>query len=384
MTKKKEPELEKPETWKEAPRTFTVHPDDAELDDVLTALPQNEACIDLFRVNPQGGRPLFLESLQPSVFNLSYVTSKFGGGRYTANAKYINGDRVKTSFEIEGEPIPVRRLSNGGGAEPIHVQQATNLQALLAPQQPVSEFEPVPSDMTSMFSVLVTLIKDMKTSKADMYKEMLMMKELFGTNQQTGPQATVEQVTGMLMKGIELAGKAGGTGETNIWLEVARELKDPLAKAMDALQLAMVSRGQQTVTQPHAIPAQAVPVQPQHTQTGDPVNLQILNQLRMALPLLVNGASKNAEPEFYADFILDQTPENLYPSLRDWLIKPDCLDMLAKVEPGVRYAQEWWIELRTALLSKLTEEVGNGVAGVQSPEDSNPPTGSPAPSNPAA
>lgn len=385
MTKKKEPELEKPETWKDAPKTFTVHPDDAELDDVLTALPQNEACIDLFRVNPQGGRPLFLESVQPSVFTLAYVTGKFGGGRYTANAKYISGDRVKTTFDIEGEPIPVRRFGPGGGAEPIHSPQAAQIQALLHQAPAVDEFVAPPSDMAGMFSVLITLIKDMKSSKADMYKEMLMMKELFGSNNQpTGPQATVDQVTGMLMKGIELAGKAGGPVETNVWLEVARELKDPLAKAFDALQMAIATRGQTPTPQPAVIPAQAAPTQPQSTTTGEPLNLQIVNQLRMVLPLLVNGASKNADPEGYADFILDQTQENLYPSLRDWLIKPDCLDMLAKIEPGIRYAQEWWIELRTCLISKLTEEVGNGLTNVQSPENPEPTTGGPSPGNPAA
>lgn len=385
MAKKKEPDIQDPGTWKAAPPESTVHPDDSDLDDVLSALPQTEACIELFRVNAQGGRPLYLESVQPSIFNLAYVTGKFGGGRYLASAKYVSGDRVKIPFEIEGEPIPVRRLGPGAGVEPMAVpSNAAHLQALLTPSQLPAEFEQAPSDMNGIFSVLVTLIKDMKTSKADMYKEMLMMKELFSNNQPAGPQATFDQVTSMLLKGVELAGKAGGGGESNIWLELAKELKDPLAKGMEALQMAIATRGQQP--QPTIIPQppQPAPVPPVGPSTGDPVNLQILNQLRMALPLLVNGASKNAEPDFYADFILDQTPENLYPSLRDWLVKPDCLDMLAKIEPGVRYAQDWWIGLRSSLLEKLTEEVGNGIAGVQSPEDSNPPTGSPAPSNPAA
>jgi len=386
MAKKKEPDAQDPGTWKAAPPESTLHPDDSDLDEVLSALPQQEACIELFRINAQGGRPLYLESVQPSIFNLAYVTGKFGGGRYLASAKYVSGERVKMPFEIEGEPIPVRRLGPGAGVEPMAVpSNAVHLQALLAPTHPAAEFEPAPTDMQGMFSVLVTLIKDMKSSKADTLKEMLMYKELFAANQPTGPQATVDQMTNLVMKGVELAGKAGGPGETNVWLEVARELKDPLAKAFDALQMAIATRGQQQPA--HIQPAIAPPVaQPtaQSTPAGDPVNLQMLNQLRMALPLLVNGASKNAEPDFYADFILDQTPENLYPSLRDWLVKPDCLDMLAKIEPGVRYAQDWWIGLRSSLLEKLTEEVGNGIAGVQSPEDSKPSTSGPTTSGPAA
>lgn len=385
MAKKKEPEATDPTTWKEAQPEMTVHPDDSDLDDVLSALPQTEACIELFRINAQGGRPLYLESIQPSIFNLAYVTSKFGGGRYIASAKYVDGHRVKMPFEIEGDPLPVRRLGPGAGVEPLTVpSNAAHLQALLAPSAVSSEFEPAPNDMAGMFSVLVTLIKDMKSSKADMYKEMLMMKELFGTGQPSGPQATVDQVTNMMMKGIELAGKAGGPGETNVWLEVARELKDPLAKAFDALQMALATRGQHPAQPQPVMVAQPAQPAPQAPPTGEPVNLQILNQLRMALPLLVNGASRNADPESYADLILDQTPENLYASLRDWLIKPDCLDMLAKIEPGVRYQQDWWISLRTCLLERLTEELGNGLTSVQSPENSEPTTGSPTPGSPAA
>lgn len=92
------------------PAGSTLHPDDSDLDEVLSALPQQEACIELFRINAQGGRPLYLEDVQPSIFNLAYVTGKFGGGRYLASAKYVSGERVKMPFEIEGEPIPVRRL----------------------------------------------------------------------------------------------------------------------------------------------------------------------------------------------------------------------------------------------------------------------------------
>jgi hypothetical protein len=116
MAKKKEADPNDPQTWAPAGVVNTIHPDDSELDEVLAALPQTEACIELFRINPQGGRPLFLESLQPSVFSLAYVTGKFGGGRYIASAKYIDGSRHKMPFEIEGEPIPVRLFFRSSAA----------------------------------------------------------------------------------------------------------------------------------------------------------------------------------------------------------------------------------------------------------------------------
>lgn len=388
MAKKKEPDASDPTTWKDAPEIVTTHPDDIELDEVFSGLPQTEACVELFRINPQGGRPLFLESVQPSVFTLSYVLSRFGGGRYIASAKYAGGQRVKHPFEIEGEPLPVRRLGPGNGVEPIAIAQpAPQTRAWMTETTAPAEFEPVPSDMTGMFSVLVQLIKDMKSSKADMLKEIMMYKEIFGASQPVGPQTTVDQVMSMISKGVELAGRAGAGGEQSIWIELARELKEPIGKGLDALQMALASK------QPPQRPAMAVPPMGQIAQPapqeppqqeGGGMNTQILMQLRSVLPMLINAATKNADPEMYSDLILDQVPESLYPSLRDWLIRPDCLDLLAQLEPGIRYQQEWWVSLRSVLIESLTGELGHGLTSVQPTENPKPTTGGPAPSGPAA
>ncbi len=388
MAKKKDVDPANPETWDKNPQIITSHPEDIELDEVFSGLPETEACIELFRINAQGGRPLFLEAVQPVAFSLAYVLGRYGGGRYVAHAKYKTGDRVKHQFEIEGEPLPVRRLGPGNGVEPIAIAQpAPQARAWMTETTAPAEFEPVPSDMTGMFSVLVQLIKDMKSSKADMLKEMMMYKELFGAPQQTGPQTTVDQVMSMISKGVELAGRAGAGGEQSIWIELARELKEPIGKGLDALQMALASK------QPPQRPAMAVPPMGQIAQPspqeppqqeGGGMNTQILMQLRSVLPMLINAATKNAEPEMYSDLILDQVPESLYPTLRDWLIRPDCLDLLAQLEPGIRYQQEWWVSLRSVLIDALTGELGHGLTSVQPPENPKPPTGGPTPSGPAA
>lgn len=378
MAKKKEPDANDASTWEKKPDIITnIHPDDAELDEVLAGLPQADSSIELFRVNPLGGRPLYLESVDPKMFSLAYVTAKFGGGRYTAHAKYLTGDRVRIPFDIEGEPIPVKRLGPGAGAEPIVQQQTQNNLRSWTENPHQHEFEQVPTDQSGAFAVLTQLIRDMKTSKADMYKEMLMMKELFGSNQQTGPQATIEQVTQMLMRGIELGGKAGGA-EPNFWVELAREFKEPLGKALDTLQVALSTRNQPAqVNPPVPRPTQAPPSMSAsgETMTQEPnANVAVMKQLQQMLPVLINGAAKNSDPATYVDMLLDQVQESLYPTLRDWLVRPDCLDMLANFEPGIRYQQEWWMTLRGGILEALTEEIGHGLTSVQSPENPKPAT----------
>lgn len=221
-----------------------------------------------------------------------------------------------------------------------------------------------------------------------------MFKELFGTPQQTGAQATIEQVAGMLQKGIELANRSGG-GDVNPWIQALQEFREPISKAMDTLQLALATRGQtpqappmrpgQPGTQPGMQPGATVPPTGQPTDsTGDQMQLAMLNQFRTVLPMLVNGAAKGTDPSLYVDLIMDQSPEAIYPKMRDWLIKPDCLDMLAKYEPGIRYQQEWWVALRSALIESLTEEIGDGLTAVQPSESTKPSTGAPAPSDQAS
>lgn len=387
--RKKEPTAEDIESWKQAGEQFTRHPEDTSIDEAFAGLPQNDTCIDLFRINAQGGRPLYLESVQPPVFTLAYVTSRFGGGRYIASAKYADGTRVKYPFEIEGEPIPIRRLGPGVGVEPLPNLGRQIMQEIRTHPSSGDEFENIPSDQ-GLVPVMLAMLKELKGSKESMLREMMMYKELFGTQQPAGPQATIDQVTSLLQKGIELAQKSGG-GDANPWIQALQEFREPIGKAMDTLQLALATRGQ-TAQAPPMRPAQAPAMpgagqpatSPQPESTGDPMQLAILNQFRTVLPMLVNGAAKGTDHGLYVDLILDQTPEAIYPKLRDWLIKPDCLDMLAKYEPGIRYQQDWWIALRSSLIESLTEEIGHGVAPVQSTENSEPSTVDPATSKPVA
>lgn len=103
----------------------------------------------------------------------------------------------------------------------------------------------------------------------------------------------------------------------------------------------------------------------------------MLGMVKMVLPALINGAAKNADPSMYVDFLLDQCPASAYDSLRTFLLKGDCLDQLATIEPGIRFQQDWWISLRSGLLEALNEELGHAIRTLQPGETSEPTTGTP-------
>lgn len=369
-------ETDKPENWKDGGRTERiVLTTDDELDEILADSPQNEACIELSRINAQGGRPAFLEDMMPSAFSYGYVTKTYGGGRYMAKAKYANGDKKKMFFEIEGDPFPVRRK-----------YVATNPDAPVLPNMPRSVetevLQPVRADGVGLEGMLANLVSQMmrqtQNTETQILEKMKMYKELFGNNQPT-KEAPLDQLLSMFQKGVELAGKGGGGGDENFWISIAREVKDPLMKLAETVHSAVTSGRQPTQVNPlpgqGSIPANqgGGPIQPGAQvapQPGDPM-LALLPIIKQVLPTLVNAATKNLDTEFYASMVIDQTPETAYPGFRDWLMKPGCLDQLAFLEPGVRFQRDWWEELRGELLKQLTEPT-DADSTIQPLENSNP------------
>lgn len=348
-----------PATWMREPSPEMIRDqDDAELDEVFSDFPQNEACIQLFRVNAQGGRPMFLEQLSPAMFSLAYVTERYGGGRYQAKGRYKDGSKVRMPFEIEGEPFPVKRVLPGSmnPLEPARPRESAP--ALEYMPQPGGDFQ------TALLGMMKTLLQEVRGSETQMLEKMKLYKELFAPAPQK--EAPLDQALSMLKQGIELGSSSGGGEGPNLWLLALDKLKEPLTKIVDTIQVAVTSPRPIAVNP--AVPTPAG-VAPSVTQQED----DMLILLKMVLPSLINGAAKNADPLVYVDFLLDQVPESMYPKLLEWLERPDCLDRLASIEPGIRFQRDWWISLRGQLIAALRGD--NGVSALQPEPVGVAPTG---------
>ena len=101
----------------------------------------------------------------------------------------------------------------------------------------------------------------------------------------------------------------------------------------------------------------------------DPMQ-SLMPMIKQMLPMLVNGASKGTNVEFYSDLILDQAPESAYPDFLKFLQTPGCLNKLAMLEPMILAQRAWWVELQNALIAGLAEELH--AAPIQSEPDTVP------------
>lgn len=348
-------------------------PDDDELDDVFGEFPQNEACLELFRTSQQGGRPVFLENIMPSVFSFGYVTEHYGGGRYIARGKYKDGTIERRAFEIEGDPFPVQRKAPNRDT---YASQRATEQEL--PRRvnidPVTAAETGGNELAAaMMTMMKTMMLEMRSSETEFLAKMKLYKDIFGQGERK--EAPLDQALSMLKQGIELGQiNSGDGGGSSIWLMALDKLKEPLTKIVDTIQVAVTQNKR-------ALPN--VPIQPVPEGPGNPPppptepqkeESMILGAMKSLLPVLTNGAAKGSDPDLYVDFLLDQLPRPFYNQALSWLMEPDCLEQLAQKEPGIRYQQEWWSALRSGLVSALNEELGHGSESVQPQPASDPAT----------
>lgn len=83
---------------------------------------------------------------------------------------------------------------------------------------------------------------------------------------------------------------------------------------------------------------------------------------RVYLDSLVKKAAGGSNPELYAEYILDNAPED---QVRKFLGQPDALEQLAAINPGVAEHRAWFEALRDATLGMLeagapAEDEGEG------------------------
>lgn len=343
--------IEEPGWVEERAKAEEIDQEDVEMEKLAQSMPGGVRCINLYRMHKGGlgGRPKFIAQLPPEQFSEAFIQEAYGGGSYFARWQKKDGGNLKYTFDIEG---------------PEKVQQV----------EPEPEEVPYTLDMPTGPQPLGVgdVLKLMADARKDAREEMRMLLEMMRPPEQ--PKDATAQVFGLVEKIVPMIQSGGGGGESNPWLFALTQLKEPLTKLVDTINTAVSTRTvapAASVPVHHPAPVAAPAAVPPPKEDPD---MMVKLMLKQALPILVNAATKNADPDSYADMILDQVPESAYPALKTWLERPDCLDQIAAIEPGIKFQQDWWSALRRSLIVTLTAP--DGVDGVQSEDGGDSATGS--------
>lgn len=354
-------------------RTPLEREQDDRMEEILSAL--NAAPGDtqwLLRVYLING-PAKLGYKQPWLFDCTpadlpideRLRNEYGTGKYLV--KVHQNNRMWRSFEIEviapksaPLPVPVHHPDNNMSAI-IQLIEAGNarterlIDAITTRQQPA--FDPV-AMMQNMVATMASL-KNLMPEPA--------------------PATGAKDVLDVIKTGMELAGEIrGGGGEKGLFDLIGDLFKNPgIADAISALvtgraapqqslengggytparplppppQMPMGGATQQTPMQPAPQTAEPPLFPPGNIAANDPAMMQQF--LRQSVLYLIGRCQAGGDPELYAEWVLDNVPQNMHGMFND----PNIIASLKNIVPEMAPYEGWFNRLLFAIREMLTAE----------------------------
>lgn len=324
MPRKKKTLIElEDETEKEA----VIENGESDIEDALRSVPGGVTTVKLYRVLPQGGRPKFLTEMAPEEFSESNVKEMYGGGSYKIRARKGDGKWGASMFDIEGFP---KKLA------------PTDLED--EPDEPEAQPTPQPQPVAPSAQQMDPFMLMQMMQRAEDRGEARMMKMLELMRPQQQPPDVTKQVFDIVEKIAPMM--AGGDGGGSPWMMALTQFKEPILKIVDSIHQAVSKPSFTPSGPPPQVHAHVQPNPPQQPKEDDMLKLLI----RQYLPMFVNAARQNGSPDLYADMILEQIPQTMYPKLEQWLSTPAWFEDVKVYDPIVIEAQAgWWNLLRASL-----------------------------------
>lgn len=315
----------------------------------LGGIDESGAKVMIYRAAGSGRKvDAFLYSCSPREFSIEELSSKFGGGDYRIKGYRYNPEIGRRVLFVN------QQVSIDPGIKP-----ETETAPAIAPAAP-ADLAPLVAAMSAGFEKLGTLIVQAQPpaqSRADMLRELAMMREILGPSQvPAAPGLTPADMIALLQQGIELGRVSGG--ETDALSEMTRglmpllarwaekEAAQPKAAPVQMPPLPILPAGSPVAAPSNVPPAAPIQSQPQPEGTAD------MLQLRAALGMLCQQAARNADPSLYAELVADQAPDAV---LQEFLNAPNWFETLCGFNPTVRNYQAWFFQLRDELERLLTE-----------------------------
>jgi hypothetical protein len=222
--------------------------------------------------------------------------------------------------------------------------------------------EKTPStDMTGVVGQLLDQIKRLnERPKSDgndrmaFLQEMLIMKQLFSTPQQSNGGGLNEMLG--LITGLKNAGLISTPNDEKDVTEKDGFMGflSSMAPTLETIAKNAMQRPQMPAPMHQPQYAQPAP-QPVSPAMGDEIKAMIT----MALMTLCHAAEKNAEQSIYVTWVLDQLPDEHLDEFFELLDSDDWLDTLDAMSYGkAKLYTLWFTGVRNAILAELTDDNG--------------------------
>jgi hypothetical protein len=320
---------------------------------------QDECNITLkvFRVVPNTGKMNFVFSATPAEMPiLERLRDEFNGG--TFEVRIYKNNTIYRRRTIGVEPPPKKAEKSTGNDELIRVM--------------VAGFERMADKLANSnqnnAASMPQIIYDPAKVLEAMGTMMMSFQKMYAPAREHAPQMQanpVEQSMSLIMKGVELAQAVRpepSSGEGSGMIDVLRDLiKSPLLA--NAMQPPIhTPRNAQPHTQPQPQPVK--PAVHVNTQPAGDSEMNIIK--KQYINMLLQKAREDASPELYAEYILDNAPEQI---IRENFLGEENLQGIVSLVPEVANYMPWFVQLQNA----LTEFLNEPVEGELMPQEVNQP-----------
>ena len=337
--------------------------------DVLAALTDLEGSQDarwqVFREAPGNGKPEgYLDTLSTPEIRMDEIKRRFGRGRYKVKGLRADGTYLKQlRFNIALDPEVASATAQPSGTDIRDVltimQENERVRADRDEKRSDRTRElmltVIPGAMTMFGGIVTAIITRQPPPQQNVLSDLATIKAIMG------PPAPPHSPIDDMVKLMDLGRKFGAGGDKDsTWLDVVKEAIATAGPALlEKLQGAAPSTGQAPT--PAALPAPipptpgAAPIPSAGHDVKNPMLL--MNWAREKLAYLTTKAAKNAEPDLYADWLVDEVPPGVdILEFAKYLAHPEWWTYLQQFSPPVAPYQGWFAQFRDYLIETLEEK----------------------------
>jgi len=313
------------------------------------------------RVSP-GEKKGYVGELPASEMTMENVKKNFGPGKYRIRAQgphgFVAGGGTVTVAEFVQLPQAVVPATPGMGPNYFEIQRAFDERQHARMIQMLTILAPVLGTIFGNKSSMdiPALITALKPAPAPGLGELT--TALANLRAVSGERGGGSDMDKMIQMAEFIKSMQSGDRETT-WIDAIKDVAAPLVDKITG-----GSMGQRIPLLPRRPPP---PMPPQVMTPGNPAPvvhppeppqvqenpgmLGLVNYLREQLDGLIVQASRNKNPELYAELLLDNLPEGLQPSqLVSMLERADWWPILSNFHAGVAPYAEWFGRLREHVL----------------------------------
>jgi len=326
---------------------------DPDLDTLLAEIGPQTKKVSLYRQDDKSPTKWhYLTKTDVSLFTMEAVKEEFGGGNY--KARFIDERGVYiTQFLFSIDPRFRPTLSSSPSLSSIPSGQTEGL----------GELKEILRQQTALIAEL-TKRKDVDPL-AGMEKLVAIISPLIKREDASIPASSsfgFKEAFDIFKQGMDMGQMVNGDS----YLPVVEKMGMPLLNMLG--ELVKNGKGVQEKIN-KAIPTKAPVSQetPSPAPQGQPTTLE--GYLQFYIPQLIQLAKADKDPSLYADFVLDQIPENFLDQLYQLLQQPNLIEQLVTLQPEIKNHEQWFKDFIQRGVEALSPESDNEAASPASSEE---------------